>query len=84
MATIIVQILGILIVFLGLAVMIKPATLRQMLEYLKKGDNINKAGIMRLVIGILFLLTASRCSAPLPIAILGVLSIIGGVFVFAS
>jgi uncharacterized protein YjeT (DUF2065 family) len=77
----IVRIIGIVISLIGLAFLINPALMKKFISFMKKADRIYAIGVLRLILGTIFIMaaTAANCSA----VITGILMVIGGVLVFA-
>lgn len=76
-----VQIIGIIIVVIAVAYLIKPSIVNAILEFFKKGNRLYIAVPIRLGLGILFLLAARECKYPWVIGGFGVLVLISGILV---
>jgi uncharacterized protein YjeT (DUF2065 family) len=79
---IVIKIVGVLIILLGLLYIVKPQTMKSLLEFFKKGNRIYFAGLLRLVLAAVFLISATECHIPWVIIALGVLMMLGGLLVF--
>jgi len=73
--------IGILIVALGVVSLADPEKLRRFMAFWQKNKNIYLGGVLALLFGILFLSAASKCGWF--ISVIGVLSIIKSIFIFA-
>ena len=80
MATVI-QILGIVIVAIGIAYIIKPSVMNRMIEFFKKGNRLYIAAPVRLTFAVVFLLGARECKYFWVIFAIGILFLITGVLV---
>jgi hypothetical protein len=76
-------IIGLIFAFIGAVIFIKPNFFKTLLAFFVKGNRIYLAGVIRLVIGALFLVAANRCAHPYIIMLLGILIIISAVLIFA-
>ncbi|MFC1577251.1 hypothetical protein ACFL42_05210 [Candidatus Omnitrophota bacterium] len=77
------KLIGIVLSILGIYFAIKPEFMKRMLKYHKDVKKLHTSGVIRLCIGVVLLLAASNCRSSFPIAVLGILAIIGGVAIFA-
>jgi len=78
-----VKLVGILIVVMGIMFLLSPRLLKQYIAYLGKGKRIYLLGILRLVMGVIFVLVAAQCKWNGVITTLGILTLIGGILIFA-
>ncbi len=78
----VIKIIGIIVIVLGIAYLVKPGIMKWLLEFFKKGSSIYIAGLLRFVLGVVFLLAARECSKPTIIGVLGVLFLLGGFLIF--
>ena len=76
-----VKAVGILIVALGVVFLVDSEKMRRYMAYWQKNKNIYLGGVLALLFGILFLSAASRCGWF--ISVIGVLSIIKSILIFA-
>ena len=79
---IIVQIVGILIVLIGIVFLLKPGVMKRLMKFIKKGKRVYFAGVIRFALAIIFLLGASECSQKWIIAAFGILFLISGLLIF--
>jgi len=79
---IIIQSLGIVFVFIGIVYLLKPSILKRIMEFFKKGKRIYLAGLIRLVLAVIFLLAARECDIPWVIIVFGILFMISGLLIF--
>jgi hypothetical protein len=79
---ILVKIIGIIIAAIGLAVLLSPKVMKQIIDFWKKGMKPYLAGIIRIAIGLVFLSAAKESRLPIVITVLGILVIIKGVLLF--
>ena len=73
--------IGILIVAMGVVFLVDPEKLRRYVVFWQKNKNVYLGGVLALLFGILFLSAASKCGWFIPV--IGVLSIIKSIFIFA-
>jgi len=78
-----VKLMGIVMVALGAIYLVKPATMKKYIHFWLKGKRIYFGGILNLLIGIIFLAAASQCILSWFVTILGILSLIKGILIFA-
>ena len=78
---IVITIIGIAIIVMGTVYLIRPAVAKWLIEFFKKGSRIYIAGLLRLVLAVVFLLSARECGKPIIIGVLGVLFLLGGILV---
>ncbi|MDD2927647.1 MAG: hypothetical protein PHE30_02215 [Candidatus Omnitrophica bacterium] len=79
---ILIEIIGIFIIAMGSIILLNPKAARKMLVFWRKGNNIFLAGLIRIVIGIIFLGFAPRAKVPQVIFVLGILALLGGLLIF--
>jgi len=79
---ILIRIVGIVFIFAGVVYLLKPDVMKRIMEFFKQGKRIYLAGLIRLVLAIIFLLGASECKKPWVIIAFGILFIIGGLLIF--
>ena len=56
--------------------------MRKLSDFFGKGKRIYLAGIIRLALGIIFLLAASTCRWSKVVAVIGILTLLGGILIF--
>jgi len=79
---VVIKIIGIVVIVIGIAYLVKPGIMKWLLDFFKKGPRIYIAGLLRFVLGVVFLLAATKCSRPVIIGVLGVLFLLGGFLIF--
>ncbi len=79
---IIVKLIGLAIFVLGFLMLLKPELINKIFEYFKQGQRIYFCGIGRLIIGSLFLYTASACRISFIMYILGSIVLLSGGLIF--
>jgi len=77
----VVLIVGLFIAIMGLSAFLSPGWMRRMLDLFLEKSWLAAAAIFRLVVGVLFILTASQTRAPTFILVLGVFFVIAGLSV---
>ena len=77
-----IKIIGLFLILLAILYILKPSTQRPLMEFFKKGKRIYFAGLIRLVLAVVFLLAARQCDKPKVIAAFGILFLIAGLLVF--
>jgi len=78
----IVKIVSILVIFYGCLAVLRPDTLKKVLEYMKKGNRIYYASGIKLGIGVLMMIAAKYCNITWIILFFGALSVFGGAMGF--
>ena len=78
----VIKIIGIAIVVTGIAYLFRPDIMKRLMEFFKKDARIYIAGLVRFVLGVVFLLAARECDRSAIIGALGVLFLAGGVLIF--
>lgn len=68
---------------LGVIILVKPDAFSRIITFCKQGNRMSTIGIIRIVIGIIFLIAASKCKVSAVVTVLGILILIKGVLVFA-
>jgi len=79
---ILVKLIGIITVGMGIIFLLSPKTMRQFMLLWEKGKRLYIGCILRILIGIIFLLAASQCRLVGVIVTLGILLIISGSIIF--
>ena len=74
--------IAILIIIECIIIMIKPSLYKQALEFIQKGLWLYLAGAIKIVVGIVFLISARECGIPWIIIVLGILTLAGGLSTF--
>ncbi len=78
----IVKLVSIAIIVYGCLIILRPDTLKKVIEKAKEGNLIYIASGVKGVIGLLFLIAAASCSVPWIIRFFGALSIFGAIVAF--
>jgi uncharacterized protein YjeT (DUF2065 family) len=79
---VVVKIIGIIIVALAIVYLLKPDTMKQVMEFFTKGKRVYLAGLIRLVLAVVFLLTARKCDITWVIMLFGILFLVSGLLIF--
>lgn len=77
-----VKIVGVIITAMGIAILLNPKTAKRMMAFWCKGKNIYAGGLIRVLLGVIFLSYAPRARLPQVLFTLGVLALLGGLFIF--
>jgi uncharacterized membrane protein HdeD (DUF308 family) len=78
----VIQVLGIVIVAAGIVYLLKPDVMKWLMEFFKRGRRIYLAGLIRLALGIVFLLAARECDITWVIVTFGILFLVSGILIF--
>ena len=78
----VVKIIGIGIMILGVAYFAQPGIMKWLMIFFKQGERIYISGVMRLVLGIVFLLSARECSIRWIIILCSIIFIAGSAVIF--
>jgi uncharacterized protein YjeT (DUF2065 family) len=79
---VVVKIIGIVIVALAIAYLLKPEIMEYLMEFFKEGKRIYLAGLIRFVLAIVLLVAARECYITSVIVFFGILFLISGLLVF--
>jgi uncharacterized protein YjeT (DUF2065 family) len=82
--TILAKLIGAAVTVFGLAIFASPQFTQKVFVFFKQGKRIYLAGVIRISVGVVLLLAASRSSVPLAAIALGALFLLSGVIVFAA
>ena len=77
-----VRIIAIVFILLGILYLAKPELVKRILEFFKQGKRIYIAGVIRLILAVVFLLAAQQCKVPWAIGVFGILLLVSGVMIF--
>jgi len=80
---VIVRLITVIWAALGIVLLVKPDTFGQIISFCRQGKRLNVIGIVRIAIGVIFLLAASASRVPGLIALIGILILVKGILVFA-
>lgn len=78
-----VKLVGIVMVAAGVVYLVKPAIMERVMHFWVRGKRAYLGGVLSILVGIIFLFAASRCTLPWVVFVMGVLSLIKGVLAFA-
>jgi amino acid transporter len=78
----IVKVIGIVIILLAVLLLLKPDIMKHILKFFKYGKRIYLAGLVRLILAVVFLLAASECDIPWVIVLFGILFLISAMVIF--
>ncbi len=78
---IVVLIIGVIVSGIGLAVLVKPAKLKDLLYFLVEKDRFYVVAALRVVIGVLFLFAAGSTRSPIFVSVMGILFVLAGVLI---
>jgi len=78
----VIKIIGIVFVAIAIVLLVKPDVTKRLIEFFAKGSRIYLAGLVRLALGVVFLLAARECDITWLIAAFGVLFLIAGLLIF--
>lgn len=76
-------IVGMIILLLGVAILIKPQLTKKLFHFIAKGKRIYLVGILRIILGVLFLIGALKCDYYGIIIFFGILFCASGLTIFA-
>ena len=76
-------IVGLIVLLLGVAILIKPQVSKKLFNFIAKGKRIYLVGILRIVLGVLFLIGALSCDYYWIIIFFGILFCASGLTIFA-
>jgi len=78
---ILIKFIGLFITAMGIVAFVNPNVIRIMMAFWKQGKRIYFGGVIRLCVGGLFLYCAPMARLPQVISLLGILAILGGLFI---
>jgi len=78
----VIRIVGFIFAFVAIVHLVKPGVLGRILEFVKQGKRMYFAGLIRFVLGAVFLLGARECRISWVIIVFGILLIMKGIVVF--
>lgn len=79
---IVIKSLGMLFALMGIAYLLRPDIVKKFMGFFKKGKRIYLAGLIRFVLGVVFLVAARECRYPWIIFASGIIFLIGGLLIF--
>ena len=74
--------IGIIFLVLGVVNLVRPATIRSLINFAKVGRRVYIGGLVRIIIGLLLLLGASVASVPLIPIIVGIVACVSGILIY--
>jgi uncharacterized protein YjeT (DUF2065 family) len=74
--------IGIVFVFVGMLYLLRPDVSKRIVEFFKEDSRIYLAGLIRLALAVVFLLSARDCKVKWVIAGFGILFLISGLVIF--
>ena len=78
----IVRLIGLIVAVAGVVFIVKIKTLKQLLAFWDEGKRVYVLGGIRILVGLILLLSASQCRVVWIIFIMGILAIINGAAIF--
>ncbi len=78
-----VRLIGLLSVIAGIIFIIDTDRMKKVAAFFLEGNRFYFAGVIRILVGILFLMAASQCKFPWVIIILGAVILIAGISIFS-
>jgi len=77
-----IRIIGILIILVGVVFLLRAELFREVLNFFKGGKRVYIAGVLRMVLAVLFLVGATQCRIPKGIIVIGVLVLLSSFMIF--
>ena len=77
-----VMVIGIFMTAMGISILLNPKMTKKMLAFWHKGKNIYLGGLIRVLLGIIFLSYAPLANSSGVMFALGILALLGGLFIF--
>lgn len=79
-----VKIVGVIFICIGLLFLSKPGAVRALTEFFAQGKRLYSSGVIRLVVAVLFLLSATKCTHPWIVGVFGIAFLLGGLTIFLA
>lgn len=79
---ILVKIIGTFITAMGIMILLNPKIAKRMMVFWRQGKNIYAGGLIRILLGVIFLYYSPQARLPQLIFVLGVLALLGGLLIF--
>jgi uncharacterized protein YjeT (DUF2065 family) len=79
-----VKIVGVFLILAGLLYLLRPQVVRSLTQFFIKGNRLYISAIVRLILAVLFLLSATKCTHPQIVGAFGVLFLLGGLTIFMA
>ncbi len=77
-----VKLIGIFMACMGVAIMLNPSVMKKMISFWRKGKKLYAGGLLRVLFGVIFLVSSSQAMFPWVIYILGILMLLGAALIF--
>jgi len=77
-----IKIIGVLFIVVGIVYLLRPDIVKAIIRSFKKGKRIYLAGLVRLVLAVVFLLAARECDIVWVIVTFGIVFLISGLLIF--
>ncbi|MCF7908638.1 MAG: hypothetical protein K9L86_07210 [Candidatus Omnitrophica bacterium] len=78
-----VKLVGMAVFALGVIFFLKPDQIKKWLNFWMQENHLYMGGLLSILVGIVFLIAAARCSIPWIIVVFSIMSLIKGVALFA-
>ena len=78
----VILIIGILIILEGVVLLLKPDWIKKVIRFFAKGKALYLAALLRLILGVLFLVSARECDKPWIAIAFGILLLLAGISMF--
>jgi hypothetical protein len=79
-----VKIVGVILICMGLLFLLKPGAVKALTRFFGQDKRIYIGGVVRLVLAILFLLSATGCKHPWIVGVFGIVFLLAGLIIFLS
>ena len=80
---IIAKLIALSILVIGAIFLVNPKAMKNYVGFWVQGSRMRKGGVVNLVIGIVLLMAASQCRVPIVLTLMGIMSLVKGVFLFS-
>lgn len=81
---ILIKLIAFLILVMGGLFLINPDTMKKYVSFWGKGSRMRVGAVISLIFGVIFLTSASQCRVNVVITIMGLISLIKGIFLIVS
>lgn len=81
---ILIKLVALLMTVFGLSIFASPQFTQRVFQFFKEGNRIYYAGVIRAVVGLFILMSASKSVVPVAATSLGVIFLLSGIVVFAG
>ncbi|MDD5328194.1 MAG: hypothetical protein PHY02_10350 [Phycisphaerae bacterium] len=78
----IVKVIGTVIILIGVLSLLKPDTMKHLSTFFRQGKRIYFAGLVRLILAVVFLIAARECDVTWVIVVFGILFLISALAIF--